>query len=117
LCGALQSARSALLDHLSARAIGCRVARAAGVQAERQLAFAGLQRLCAPFLDRLSRLPDPQAEALGVAFGLREGAAPSRFLIDLAVLGLLSEAAAARPLVCVIDDAQWLDSGVGGRWS
>ena len=67
------------------------------MQAERQLALAGLQRLCAPFLDRLSRLPDPQAEALGVAFGLREGAAQSGFLVGLAVLGPLSEAAGARP--------------------
>ena len=74
-----------------------------------ELAFAGLQQLCAPLLDRLERLPGPQRDALGTAFGLRDGDAPDRFLVGLAVLSLLSEAAEERPLVCVVDDAQWLD--------
>jgi DNA-binding CsgD family transcriptional regulator len=75
-----------------------------------ELAFAGLQQLCAPFLGRLGRLPRPQRDALGTAFGLRGGEAPDRFLVGLAVLGLLSEVAEERPLVCVVDDAQWLDA-------
>ena len=74
-----------------------------------ELAFAGLHQLCAPFVDRLDRLPGPQREALGTALGLREGEAPDRFLVGLSVLSLLSDAAEDRPLVCVVDDAQWLD--------
>jgi len=104
--------KTALLDHLAAGASGCRVARAAGVESEMELAFAGVHQLCVPLLDRLPRLPEPQREALATAFGLsalRAGAAPDRFLVGLAVLGLLSDAAAKRPLVCLIDDAQWLD--------
>ena len=73
-----------------------------------ELAFAALQQLCAP-LDRLDRLPIPQRDALGVAFGLRAGDVPDRFLVGLAVLSLFSEAAAKGPLVCLVDDAQWLD--------
>jgi hypothetical protein len=101
--------KSALLEYVVKQASGCRVARAAGVQSEMELAFAGLQQLCAPMLDRLERLPPPQREALGTALGLRAGAAPDRFLVGLAVLGLLSEVADERPLVCLVDDAQWLD--------
>src|SRR3989475_8510978 len=101
--------KSALLEYVAGRASGCRVARAAGVQSEMELAFAGLHQLCAPMLDRLERLPAPQRDALGTAFGLRGGAAPDRFLVGLAVLGLLSEVADERPLVCLVDDAQWLD--------
>jgi hypothetical protein len=101
--------KTALLDYLVERASGCRVARAAGVQSEMELPFAGLQQLCAPMLDRLERLPGPQRDALSVAFGLSAGAAPDRFLVGLAVLGLLSEVADERHLVCVVDDAQWLD--------
>ena len=74
-----------------------------------ELAFAALQQLCAPLLDRVDRLPAPQLDALGVAFGLRSGEAPDRFLVGLAVLSLLADAAEERPLVCVVDDAQWLD--------
>ena len=74
-----------------------------------ELAFAGLHQLCAPFVDRLERLPGPQRDALGTAFGLRDGDAPDRFLVGLAVLSLLSDVAEERPLVCVVDDAQWLD--------
>ena len=101
--------KTALLDVLLERAAGCRVARAAGVESEMELAFAGLHQLCSPHLDRLGKLPDPQQEALGTAFGLRPGSTPDRFLVGLAVLALLSEVAEERPLVCVVDDAQWLD--------
>ena len=75
-----------------------------------ELAFAVLHQLCAPMLDRLERLPAPQRDALRTAFGLSAGPAPDRFLIGLAVLGLLSEMAGERPLVCIVDDEQWLDS-------
>jgi DNA-binding CsgD family transcriptional regulator len=101
--------KTALLDVLLERATGCRVARAAGVESEMELAFAGLHQLCSPHLDRLNKLPDPQQEALGTAFGLRPGSTPDRFLVGLAVLALLAEVAEERPLVCVVDDAQWLD--------
>ena len=101
--------KTALVDHLAARAAGCRVARAAGVESEMELAYAGVHQLCAPLVDRLPRLPGPQREALATALGLSGGAAPDRFLVGLAVLGLLSDAAAERPLVCLVDDAQWLD--------
>src|SRR4051794_4410725 len=101
--------KSALLEYLVAHAPGCAVARAAGVESETELAFAGLHQLCAPFLDRLDRLPGPQRDALGSAFGLRDGDAPDRFLLGLAVLGLLSGVADEQPLLCVVDDAQWLD--------
>jgi DNA-binding CsgD family transcriptional regulator len=101
--------KTALLDYIVGRASECRVARAAGVESEMELAFAGLQQLCAPMLDRLEHLPGPQRDALRVAFGLRDGEAPERFLVGLAVLSLLSEVAEERPLVCLVDDAQWLD--------
>jgi len=101
--------KSALLDYLLERAAGCRAVRAAGVQSEMELAFAGLHQLCAPMLHRLGRLPAPQRDALGTAFGLRAGATPDRFLVGLAALSLFSEVADERPLVCVVDDAQWLD--------
>ena len=101
--------KSALLEQLADRASGVRVARAAGADSEMELAFAGLHQLCAPMLDRLDRLPEPQREALSTAFGLTLGAPHDRFLVGLAVLSLFSEVAGERPLVCVIDDAQWLD--------
>jgi hypothetical protein len=101
--------KSALLEYLAGAAAGMRVARAAGVESEMELAFASVHQLCAPLLDRLERLPGPQRDALGVAFGLREGAAPDRFMVGLAVLTLLAEAEEDRPLLCVVDDAQWLD--------
>src|SRR5258708_8805564 len=101
--------KTALLEYLAGRALGCRVATAAGVQSEMELAFAGLHQLLAPMLDRLDRLPGPQRDALRIAFGMSAGRAPDRFLVGLAVLGLLSEVAAARPLVCLVDDEQWLD--------
>jgi DNA-binding CsgD family transcriptional regulator len=102
--------KTALVDHLTQHASGCAIARAAGVEPEMELAYAGLQQLCAPFLDHLERLPGPQRDALGAAFGLRDGDAPDRFLVGLAVLTLLSDVAEDRPLVCIVDDAQWLDA-------
>jgi DNA-binding CsgD family transcriptional regulator len=101
--------KTVLLDYLAGRATGCLVARAAGVQSEMELAFAGLHQLCAPMLDHADSLPDPQREALRTAFGLSAGPVPDRFLVGLAVVGLLSETAVERPLVCVVDDQQWLD--------
>jgi DNA-binding CsgD family transcriptional regulator len=101
--------KTALLEYAAEHAEGCRVVRAVGVEAEMELPFAGLQLLCAPLLDGLERLPPPQREALGTAVGLSEGAAPARFLVGLAVLSLLSDAAEKQPLVCLVDDAQWLD--------
>src|SRR5262249_40410372 len=80
-----------------------------GAEWGRELAFAGVHQLCAPLLDRLEGRPGPQRAALGIAFGLREGGAPDRFLVGLAVLTLLAEVAEERPLLCVVDDAQWLD--------
>jgi DNA-binding CsgD family transcriptional regulator len=102
--------KSALLEYLVQRASGCAMARAVGVESEMELAYAGLQQLCAPFVDRLERLPGPQRDALGTAFGLRDGGAPDRFLVGLAVLSLLSDSAEKRPLLCIMDDAQWLDA-------
>jgi predicted ATPase len=101
--------KTVLLEYVAARATGCRVARAAGVQSEMELAFAGLYQLCAPLLDHAESLHVPQREALRTALGLSAGPVPDRFLVGLALLGLLSEAAAERPLVCVVDDEQWLD--------
>ncbi|QFY07696.1 AAA family ATPase [Nonomuraea phyllanthi] len=101
--------KTALLEHVRAGASGCRIARAAGVESEMELAFGGLHQLCAPFLDHLGRLPEPQRDALGTAFGLSAGSAPDRFLVGLAVLSLLADVAEKEPLVCLIDDAQWLD--------
>ncbi|HET7516133.1 MAG TPA: AAA family ATPase [Actinomycetes bacterium] len=101
--------KTALLDYLAERASGCRVVRVAGVEAEMELAFAGVHQLCAPMLHRLRRLPAPQAAALRTAFGLGPGSAPDRFLVALAVLSLLSDAAEEQPLLCLVDDQQWLD--------
>src|SRR3954464_8844446 len=101
--------KTALLQYLGERAGGCRVARAAGVESEMELAFAGLHQLCAPMVDRFRSLPGPQGGSLGTAFGRRGGNTPDRFLVGLAVLSLLSDVAEERPLVCIVDDAQWLD--------
>ena len=101
--------KTALLRYLVSRAPGCRVVRAVGVQSEMELAFAGLHQLCAPMLDHLEAIPVPQREALRTAFGLAAGPPPDRFLVGLAALSLLSEVAGERPLVCVVDDEQWLD--------
>ena len=101
--------KSALLEYAAERAEGRRVLRATGVQWEMELPFAGLHQLCAGLLDGLGRLPAPQREALATAFGLDSGAQPDRFLVGLAALSLLSSAAAEHPLMCVVDDVQWLD--------
>ena len=101
--------KTALLEYTAERAEGCRVLRAVGVESEMELPFAGLHQLCAPLLDGLERLPLPQREALGIAFGLSSGTRPDRFLVGLALLSLLSDAADREPLLCLIDDAQWLD--------
>lgn len=107
--------KTALLDHAARRAAGFRTVGVAGVESEMELPFASLHQFCAPVLDRLRELPGPQRDALSVALGLREGegerkgAAPHRFLVGLAVLDLLARAAEDRPLLCLVDDAQWLD--------
>jgi hypothetical protein len=101
--------KTAVLRYLVDSASDVTVVRAVGVESEMELAFAGLHLLCAPMLDRLPRLPAPQRHALEVVFGMNAGTAPDRFLVGLAVLGLFSEVAAERPLLCVLDDAQWLD--------
>jgi hypothetical protein len=103
--------KTVLADHLAGRAwgSGCRVARAAGVQSEMELAFAGLHQLCAPMLGHLDGIPGPQRDALRTASGLAAGPPPDRFFVGLAVLSLLSEVATERPLICVIDDERWLD--------
>jgi AAA ATPase domain len=101
--------KTALLDHAAEAGRGYRVARTSGVEAERELPFAALQQLCSPLLDPFDRLPQPQHEALGVALGLISGSAPNPFLVGLAVLSLLSEAAEEKPLLAVVDDAHWLD--------
>lgn len=107
--GEAGAGKSALLEYLAGRASQCRVVRVAGVESEMELAYAGLHQLCAPLLEYHERLPGPQRDALATVFGLSAGPAPDRFLVSLAVLSLLAEVAEAGPLVCVIDDAQWLD--------
>jgi DNA-binding CsgD family transcriptional regulator len=101
--------KTVLLEYLIDSAVDVTVLRAAGVESEMELAYASLHQLCAPLLDHLERLPLPQRQALGIVFGLSSGPPPDRFLVGLAVLSLLSEAAEKRPLLCVIDDAQWVD--------
>ena len=101
--------KTALLDYIVERSTSVRVVRALGVEMEKELPFAALHQLCAPTLDALARLPAPQCAALEIVFGLSAGPPPDRFLVGLAVLTLLSEVATERPLLCVVDDAQWLD--------
>ena len=101
--------KTALLDYLAQRVPGCRVARVTGVEPEMEMAFAGLHQLCAPFLGRLGHLPEPQRDALRTAFSMQGGNVPDRFAVGMATLSLLSDLARERPLVCVVDDAQWLD--------
>ncbi|MGW1342740.1 ATP-binding protein [Kribbella sp. NPDC002412] len=101
--------KSALLEELVARSEACRVARAVGVESEMELAYSGLHQLCQPFLKLAERLPGPQHDALGTAFGEQDGPPPDKFLVGLAVLNLLSDAATQQPVLCVIDDAQWID--------
>ena len=107
--GAPGFGKSALLDHAEASATGIRVLRAGGVESEMELAFATLHQLCSPLLDRLDKLPGPQRAALETVFGMREGFPPDRFLVGLAVLSLLSDASEDQPVLCVVEDAHWLD--------
>ncbi|GAA0464050.1 helix-turn-helix transcriptional regulator [Paractinoplanes deccanensis] len=102
--------KSALLDYLSTAAAGLRIVRVAGVESEMELPYAALHQLCLPLLDRVDRLPEPQAEAVATTFGLRTGPPPTPFLVGLGVLNLLAEAAQDAPVLCVVDDAQWLDA-------
>jgi AAA ATPase domain len=106
--------KTALLEYVVARASGFRVLRTAGAEFEMELAFAGLHQLCSTMLGGVAGLPDPQRDALATAFGLSGGEAPDRFLVGLAALGLLCEAAEERPMLCVIDDGQWLDRASAG---
>jgi DNA-binding CsgD family transcriptional regulator len=101
--------KTALLEYLIESAADLTVVRAVGVESEMELAYASLHQLCAPLLDRLERLPAPQRQAVEIVFGLSSGTAPDRFLVGLGVLSLVSEVAEERPVLCVIDDAQWLD--------
>jgi hypothetical protein len=101
--------KTALLEYAVEAGQGFRVARTSGVEAEMELPFAAAQQLCSPFVELMERLPEPQRDALRVAFGLAAGQPPNPFLVGLAVLGLLSEAAEEAPLLAVVDDAQWLD--------
>ena len=102
--------KTTLLRHAVRQASRFRVVEIAGVESEMELPFAGLHQLCGPMLGRLGTLPEPQRDALSVAFGLEAGDAPDRFLVALAVLSLLSDIAEKRPLLCIVDDAHWLDA-------
>ena len=101
--------KTALLDYLVEQASGCQVACAVSVESEMELAYAGVHQLLAPMVDRLQRLPGPQRQALRTAFGLSSGPAPDRFLVGLATLSLLADVAEEHPLVCLVEDEQWLD--------
>jgi DNA-binding CsgD family transcriptional regulator/tetratricopeptide (TPR) repeat protein len=109
LSGEAGVGKTALLDYVAEELSDCRIARAAGVQSEMELPFAALHQLCAPMLGHIQRLPEPQRDALRIAFGMSSGPAPDRFLVGLAVLSLLADVAEQQPLVCLVDDEQWLD--------
>jgi DNA-binding CsgD family transcriptional regulator len=109
LSGEAGVGKTVLLDYLAERSSDCWIARAVGVQSEMELPFATLHQLCAPMLGNIQRLPEPQRDALRIAFGLTVGSAPDRFLVGLAVLSLLADVAEQQPLVCLVDDEQWLD--------
>ena len=105
--------KTALLRYVARHATGFRVAQVTGVEAEMELPFAGIHQLCAPLLDRLDALPQPQQDALNVALGVASGEVPDRFVVGLAVLGLLSATAEERPVLCLVEDSQWLDEASG----
>jgi DNA-binding CsgD family transcriptional regulator len=105
--------KTALVRYAARHASGFRVVQVTGAEAEMELPFAGIHQLCAPLLDHIGTLPQPQQDALGVALGLASGEAPDRFVVGLAVLGLLSAAAEERPLLCLVEDSQWLDEASG----
>ncbi|MGI5321270.1 ATP-binding protein [Actinomadura nitritigenes] len=109
LHGAPGAGKSALLEYAERAATGLRVLRAAGIESEMELAFATLHQLCAPLLPRFAELPEPQRDALEIVFGTRAGPSPDRFLVGLAVLSLLSAASEESPVLCVVDDVQWMD--------
>lgn len=109
LRGEAGAGKTALLDYLTEAAAGFRCMHVAGVESDMELPFAGLQQLCLPLMEHADDLPQPQREALEVAFGLGAGPAPERFLVGLAVLSLMAAASTRQPLLCVVDDAQWLD--------
>jgi DNA-binding CsgD family transcriptional regulator len=102
--------KSALLEYTGERANGFSILRATGVESELDLVFSGLHQLCLPLLHTLDRLPEPQRDALSTAFGMSAGSPPAAFLVGLAVHSLVTNAARERPLLALIDDAQWLDS-------
>jgi DNA-binding CsgD family transcriptional regulator len=106
--------KTALLEYVAEAGREFWIARASGIEAEMELPYAAAQQLCSPFFGLMERLAQPQRDALGVAFGVSTGPAPDRFLVGLAVLGLLAEAAEEQPLLCLVDDAQWLDSASAG---
>jgi predicted ATPase len=109
LRGEADIGKSALLDYAASHASDMQLAKVTGVESEMDLSFAALHQLLLPFLDGIARLPAPQRDALGTAFGRVAGPPPDRFLVGLATLTLLTDTAAERPVLCVIDDAQWLD--------
>lgn len=109
LRGEAGAGKTALLEYVSAQAREFGITRVSGVESDMELAFAGLQLLCAPLMSQVEGLPEPQRDALAVAFGRGVGPVPDRFLVGLAVLSLLAAAAEQQPLLCLIDDAQWLD--------
>jgi hypothetical protein len=109
LRGEAGSGKSSLLDFVAEHGTGWHVATAVGIELEMELAYSGLHQLCSPLLDQLDQLPAPQRGALATVFGYETGPAPDRFLVGLATLTLLAEAADQRPLLCLVDDAQWLD--------
>jgi DNA-binding CsgD family transcriptional regulator len=110
LRGEAGAGKSALVSYLTERADGWRLATAVGIESEAELAYSGVHQLCAPMLDHVDQLPIPQREALGTVFGLRSADPPDRFLVGLATLTLLADVADHQPLLCVIDDAHWLDA-------
>ena len=114
LRGEAGEGKTALLDYLGGNAVDERIIRVTGVESEMELPYAGLHQFCVSMLDQVDGLPAPQRDALRVAFGLVEGEAPDRFLVGLAVLTLLSEAAGSKPLICLVDDVQWLDRASAG---
>ena len=101
--------KSALLDYVSGQVTGWKIATVTGVESEMELAYSGLHQLCAPLLDHLERLPDPQRDALATVFGLSAGPVPDRLMVGLATLTLVAEAAEENPLICFVEDSQWLD--------
>ena len=109
LRGEAGAGKTALLDFMVERCADWRIATAVGIESEMELAYSGLHQLCGPMLGHLDRLPTPQRSALATIFGYEDGPAPDRFLVGLATLTLLDDAADQQPLLCIVDDAQWLD--------